>query len=51
MRNNNHYKIREIIEKSIKLDLDAFIKDEKYVKNISANLKDILKRDIVEKLS
>ena len=42
--------INKLDKKSIQLDLYALIKDEKFVKNISSNLKNILERDISEKL-
>jgi len=42
--------INKLDRKSIQLDLYALIKDEKFVKNISRNLKNILERDISEKL-
>jgi hypothetical protein len=42
--------ISKIDSSSIKLDLDAFINNEALVKNISSNLKDILVREIKEKI-
>jgi len=41
--------IGKLDKKSIQLDLEAVIKDEKFVSNLSRNLRDILKRDISEK--
>ena len=42
--------ISKIDSSSIRLDLDAFIDNEVLVKNISSNLKDILVREIKEKI-
>ncbi|MCK9446251.1 nucleotidyl transferase AbiEii/AbiGii toxin family protein [bacterium] len=42
--------ISNIDSQSIKLDLEAFIDDEIFINNISANIKDILTRSIKEKL-
>ncbi len=43
-------KLLDAVEKadpgSIRIDLEAFIKDERYTKDVSANMKDILKREI-----
>ncbi|MFA5715063.1 MAG: nucleotidyl transferase AbiEii/AbiGii toxin family protein [Candidatus Paceibacterota bacterium] len=42
--------ISNIDSQSIRLDLEAFIDNENFINNISANLKDILAREIKEKL-
>lgn len=41
--------ISSVDEKSIRLDLESFIDDRNFVKNISRNMKEILKRLITEK--
>lgn len=42
--------VSRIDSRSIKLDLEAFIDDEKFVRNLSRNIKDILKKSIQEKM-
>jgi predicted nucleotidyltransferase component of viral defense system len=42
--------VSDIDSQSIKLDMEAFIDNDNFINNISANLKDILTRDIKEKL-
>lgn len=42
--------VSKVDNSSIKLDLDAFIDNEEFVKNISSNLKDILVREIKNKI-
>lgn len=42
--------IERVDEKSIKFDLEAFVEDRNFVINLSKNIKDILKRDIVLKM-
>jgi hypothetical protein len=42
--------VSQIDSRSIKLDLEAFIDDEKFVRNLSRGIKDILKKSIQEKM-
>jgi len=39
-------KIEKLDKRSIKLDLEAFIRDQKFLNNLGENIKNILKRDI-----
>lgn len=42
--------VSKIDERSIRLDLESFIDDKNFIKKVSMNIKEILKRMIVEKL-
>ncbi len=56
MENENQLKkklldlVSRIDSRSIKLDLEAFINDEKFIHNLSRNIKDILKKSIQDKM-
>ena len=42
--------IEQVDERSVQLDLEAFIEDKNVVKNIGAHIKEIVRRNITEKL-